>query len=98
SPAPAWKRASSRLRLVELGLSSAPEAEPQNQTAPRRTLGTRGKLARLVATGLEEAHRRRVLHRDIKPDNVLVRRDESGWQAKIVDFGLALQDALPQAT
>ena len=56
------------------------------------------ELARLVAEGLEEAHRRGVLHRDIKPDNILVRHDEDGWWAKIIDFGLALKDAAPQAT
>jgi eukaryotic-like serine/threonine-protein kinase len=39
-----------------------------------------------VARGLEHAHSRNLIHRDIKPDNILLTR--SGV-AKLVDFGLA---------
>ena len=39
-----------------------------------------------VAEAVDHAHRRRVIHRDIKPQNVLI--NEEG-QAKITDFGLA---------
>lgn len=39
-----------------------------------------------VADGLAKAHAANILHRDLKPDNILVSRD--GY-AKIVDFGLA---------
>jgi tetratricopeptide (TPR) repeat protein len=47
-------------------------------------------IARQLASGLAEAHALGVVHRDIKPGNVLVRRLVSGgWLAKLVDFGLA---------
>ncbi len=39
-----------------------------------------------VASGLEYAHRKGVIHRDIKPPNILV--DEDGW-AVVMDFGIA---------
>jgi serine/threonine protein kinase len=39
-----------------------------------------------VASGLAEAHRRRVIHRDIKPDNILLAPD---GQARLTDLGLA---------
>jgi len=42
---------------------------------------------RQVAEGLAEAHRNGLIHRDIKPPNIIVTPD---WQGKLLDFGLAL--------
>lgn len=43
-------------------------------------------LLRQVCAGLEHAHAAGLVHRDIKPQNILVRRD---GVAKIADFGIA---------
>jgi len=43
-------------------------------------------IARQIASGLAKAHERGILHRDIKPGNVIVAKD---GVARIIDFGLA---------
>jgi tetratricopeptide (TPR) repeat protein len=48
-------------------------------------------VAQQMAEGLQAAHGKNILHRDVKPANVLVRKDDSGWQVKLIDFGLALK-------
>ena len=45
-------------------------------------------VAEQVVTALQVAHDRGLVHRDVKPENVLV--DESDdWSMKITDFGIA---------
>lgn len=48
------------------------------------------KLARQLCEGLDHAHSHGVIHRDFKPDNILVVNEGPDEQVKIADFGLAL--------
>ncbi|NEQ95630.1 MAG: serine/threonine protein kinase [Cyanothece sp. SIO2G6] len=42
-----------------------------------------------VLQGLDEAHRQKIVHCDIKPENILLTLTAKGWSAKISDFGIA---------
>ncbi len=48
------------------------------------------KFAREILSALAEAHRHEIVHRDIKPHNVIVSPD---WQIKVTDFGIARSGA-----
>ena len=57
------------------------------------------RIARQVASGLAKAHSMQVVHRDLKPGNIMLVEQDGEEVAKILDFGLArLTDALPTAT
>lgn len=48
------------------------------------------RIARQLCEGLDHAHSRGVIHRDFKPDNILVVNEGPNEEIKIADFGLAL--------
>ena len=45
------------------------------------------QVVREVAWALAYAHRQGVVHRDVKPENILLERD--GGRAMVTDFGIA---------
>jgi hypothetical protein len=48
-------------------------------------------LVRQAAAGLDYAHRRGVIHQDVKPGNILVGDDDSDWDVRVTDFGIAVK-------
>jgi formylglycine-generating enzyme required for sulfatase activity len=46
-------------------------------------------IMRAVLSAIEEAHDNGVVHRDLKPDNILLRIDQPRPVPKVVDFGVA---------
>jgi eukaryotic-like serine/threonine-protein kinase len=52
-------------------------------------------VARQVCAALECAHRRGIIHRDIKPRNILISRE---GVVKLTDFGVAREQGRPELT
>ena len=58
-------------------------------TSQHLTLRQRLKLIVDILQGLDHAHSRGVIHCDIKPENILLNLQPTGWTARISDFGIA---------
>ncbi len=70
-----------RLRGRDLGSLLASEG--------RGTPAQVGEVARQAGAALAAAHRAGVVHRDVKPENLVLTRDGDRLRVKVVDFGLA---------
>jgi len=57
--------------------------------AERLTLARVATLASQLLSGLARAHAERVVHRDIKPDNLFLTREDNAELLKILDFSIA---------
>jgi hypothetical protein len=55
-------------------------------------------IVRQVALALEEAHRHGLIHRDVKPENILLTKRGEDFAVKVVDFGVARQVDTPGGT
>lgn len=55
------------------------------------------RLMKRVASGLNAAHERGIIHRDVSPDNIIVPQNDVA-RAKIIDFGIARSTQIGDAT
>ncbi|MBY0551486.1 MAG: serine/threonine-protein kinase [Candidatus Obscuribacterales bacterium] len=99
-------------RIYRLGIEGVPYLVMEfiGGTSLRKVLEQRESLPSLeslrlmqqVCDGMNAAHQSQVLHRDLKPDNIMMvsdgEADESPYTIKIVDFGLARFNSANQAT
>ena len=78
------------MRLVE-GVDLASVVKAEGPMAPRRAVG----ILAQVAAALDAAHAAGLVHRDVKPSNVLVRGHDEDEFAYLIDFGIARATAGP---
>lgn len=55
----------------------------------RLSIRERVELVAQVCDALQHAHQKQILHRDLKPGNILVARVDDATQVKVIDFGIA---------
>ena len=73
------------------------DGEPIHRYCDRQRLTARERVALLaqVCRGVQAAHQRGILHRDLKPTNILVTTEDGRPVPKIIDFGVAKATDVP---
>ena len=66
------------------------EGKTLKELSPELTILEKVIILKHVAEAVQEAHRAGLIHRDLKPVNILVERTEEGeWIPYVLDFGIA---------
>lgn len=53
------------------------------------TASMAAEITNQMCAALEEAHRQHIIHRDVKPDNIIINSGPAGLRVKVLDFGIA---------
>ncbi|HJU66583.1 MAG TPA: protein kinase [Gemmatimonadaceae bacterium] len=72
--------------LVVMELVDGPDLQARVRSRGSLSPDEAGRVGESIATALSEAHRRGILHRDVKPQNILLAAD---GKARLTDFGSA---------
>ncbi|PCE15618.1 hypothetical protein AUC47_12100 [Microbacterium sp. SZ1] len=88
-----------RPRYLVMEFVEGPTLARRMSTGPMRARQV-ARVARDVAEALSIVHGAGIVHRDVKPSNVLLARDPGGgpWTAKLADFGIACTVGSPRLT
>ena len=77
------------LQFIAMELCDGPTLAAMLAGGTRLSVARAVWIARRLLAGLAHAHRSGILHRDVKPENVMFARRGEGVQPVLIDFGLA---------
>jgi len=90
SPLPAAGDASDETTPVETGSDGRPACDQSKLTLSAKYIRSVAKVMADAGDALHHAHQAGVIHRDVKPSNIMVDKHEHCW---VLDFGLAAYQA-----